>query len=338
MDETKHYFQIDILKGLAIISVILLHSISTSAVKSPLSIFTIYQAVPVFFCIMGINAAMSFKRRNYSTLQQLYSLNSFAHRAMRLLYPILLLALLYVVFLGLGIDFRTLQGPGDYFIYLVIQFLFIFPLIYFFYEKNWKATLIISIIVSIAFEIWGTSHYGLYRCGIFRYLFIIILGIWVSENLDIDKVKSVFSKSAFLGLNISVIYLGIVSFLNYSIPYFVKLWQPQIFISFLYPVFLCIIGLVYLPKRGNKSALIAQIGRYSYHIFLIQISFFGSGLTLTKFIYNYELGIGHYLLWALAILGNLIITIIAGYIFFKFEIKSEKILKKTFRLFGSHNA
>lgn len=63
MDENKHYLQIDLIKAVAIVSVIILHSVPSSITASTISFFTMEQAVPVFLLIMGLNGTMSFKRR-----------------------------------------------------------------------------------------------------------------------------------------------------------------------------------------------------------------------------------------------------------------------------------
>lgn len=88
MDEFKHYLQIDILKGLAIISVIILHTIPSNIVKTPFSILTIYQAVPIFFVLMATNAFMSFKRRSYKSIAPIYP-EYLRNRFKRILYHLL---------------------------------------------------------------------------------------------------------------------------------------------------------------------------------------------------------------------------------------------------------
>lgn len=91
MNENKHYLQIDLIKALAIVSVLIIHSIPNYYSRLPISIFTIEQAVPVFLLIMGLNGTMSFKRRSYINLKQMYGLEYFKHRLMRFLIPFLII-------------------------------------------------------------------------------------------------------------------------------------------------------------------------------------------------------------------------------------------------------
>ena len=96
--KARYYLQIDILKAFAIIAVVIMHSFdkltstlisneqtssiavnsltSTSIIQinhisligiiESVKIFTLWQAIPIFFIIMGITLGMSFKRHNYA--------------------------------------------------------------------------------------------------------------------------------------------------------------------------------------------------------------------------------------------------------------------------------
>jgi len=73
------------------------------------------------------------------------------------------------------------------------------------------------------------------------------------------------------------------------------------------------------------------VGKASYHIFLVQILFFGFGLSLTKFVTA-----ENYLIWGpLAIILNLLINLIVGLLFY-FAQNSivEKLRKKRTDSFG----
>ena len=51
--------QVDVLKGAAILAVLLLHGLPLDAIQSAPALFTIGQAVPVFVVLMGLNATTS---------------------------------------------------------------------------------------------------------------------------------------------------------------------------------------------------------------------------------------------------------------------------------------
>ena len=140
--EQKYYQQIDILKALAIISVVILHTIPEEYLYSTFAVFHIWQAVPVFMIIMGVNLAMSFKRREYHKLNEMYSLDYLLRRFERIVYPFILFFVLTFIFgiiktimigenrIYLGalslIGFLPVTGPGNYFITLLFQLLIYF--------------------------------------------------------------------------------------------------------------------------------------------------------------------------------------------------------------------
>ena len=84
-----HYQQIDVAKGLAIISVILLHSLELRFRQSTYATFHIGQAVPVFMILMGLNQGLVALRRPLA-FADLYTRLYFARRVDRLLVPLLL--------------------------------------------------------------------------------------------------------------------------------------------------------------------------------------------------------------------------------------------------------
>ena len=93
-----HKDEIDILKGFAIVSVIILHSLPSELLSSWISILTIYQAVPIFFILIGRNYGASYLRRRYSTLGAIYSKDYFASNFNRIVLPFLLIFLISFLF------------------------------------------------------------------------------------------------------------------------------------------------------------------------------------------------------------------------------------------------
>jgi len=84
--------QIDMMKGLAIVSVIVIHSVLNNQVLTySLAGLYIWQAVPVFIVILGLNASMSFRRKGYTSLRDLYSKSYVINRFERIVFPTLLI-------------------------------------------------------------------------------------------------------------------------------------------------------------------------------------------------------------------------------------------------------
>ena len=335
MDENKHYLQIDIIKALAIVSVIIVHTVPTYISSSLLSTFTLEQAVPVFLLIMGLNAGMSFKRRGFTTLSQMYSWNYFQIRLTRFLIPFVIIFFISII-LGLLFDktlyfgiltfigYIPLSGPGNYFISLVLQFIFIFPLLYYIYKRNPVFLLVSAFILSFVCElvanhisIFENNSY-IYRAFILRYIFVIVLGIYAIDNLNTHNLNSIIKNKVFMiGLGVSVVYMVLVSFVGWNISFFQSSWQPGIFISFFYTLFLCAILIRYLPSISTKIwDKIALIGKASYHIYLIQILFFGIGLSIISlFIKSFVI----ILIW------NIVLILCLGILFYLLE---KRILQK----------
>ena len=56
--------QIDLLKGAAIISVVIQHSVTKNQLSQTFSQFHIWQAIPIFFIIMGLTSRIYFSQKN----------------------------------------------------------------------------------------------------------------------------------------------------------------------------------------------------------------------------------------------------------------------------------
>ena len=73
-------------------------------------------------------------------------------------------------------------GPGSYYYPLMIQFVFVFPIIYFVIKENSRRGLVICLVVNILYEIlkWAYEmNIECYRLLLFRYIFIIAFGCYL---------------------------------------------------------------------------------------------------------------------------------------------------------------
>lgn len=394
--KARYYLQIDILKAFAIIAVVIMHSFdkltstvisneqtssiavhsltSTSIIQinhisllviiESVKIFTLWQAIPIFFIIMGITLGMSFKRHNYTSLKDIYSKNYFKSRFIRLYFPYILLLLItfilgVLIFLTTNINqfgnlslytivgFIPLKGPnyGSYFITLVLQVVFVFPLIYMAYMKNPKLILISAAIFDITFQIVAYYYLNslLYSLCIVRFISALIIGLWISDQ-DFDfenplnrlsKLKNfVITNKLLLYLSIiGIIYLTIWYFLYegyltssfYPIPYLNNnfgIFGCQNVLSFVYTAFLISLGFLIFPNNFKSRILnkIGIIGKASYHIFLIQILYF-TLFSMSNFINPITL-----LNKILIIFGDIILCVLLGVMFYYLEQKFSSIL------------
>ncbi|WP_034551119.1 acyltransferase family protein [Carnobacterium funditum] len=275
---------IDVVKGLAILFVILIHSLTSETMLTIGGPFYILQAVPLFLIIAGFNNAMSYERHHTQTLIDLYQPTLLLKKLNRILLPAVVAYLVQMIigpFIGkeATIFFYLFGrgGFGGFFISIMIQLIFFLPFLYYLAKKNHHLMLIMSFSINLAFElasdILGLPPF-LYRLFFFRYLFAIALGIWYFFIQEDKKALNLMKISALL----SIPYLILVHYFEYEAPFysFDTSWRGQNPLTFFYPLLLFHLGLTYLPKlRWNIIYEgLARLGTQSYHIFIVQMVYF----------------------------------------------------------------
>ncbi len=280
----KRNYNIDIIKGLAIIAVILIHSVPDEILLAVLSPFYIWQAVPVFLLLAGYNTAQSFQRRGYISLDQFYNIPFLYKKVERLIYPFLFIWVIQVIihFLILdGLGFKTLiislfaggWGPGSYFIPVIIQATLILPLIYMLMKKNLTVGMIVLFFISILVDVFCMIidvPGSVYRVLIVRYIFALVLGVWLALNPKNINYKWLIPLAI-----LSVVYIAGVYYQEWEF-FIERYWQSQHAPSYFWTLLLVIIGLrAYQFKAENPlSRLLVKMGQASYHIFLVQMFYF----------------------------------------------------------------
>jgi peptidoglycan/LPS O-acetylase OafA/YrhL len=197
--------RLDIIKGLAIVSVIMLHTLTIFWINSLSGQFILEEAVPIFMLVSGYVFTISYKNKGIVNLKNCYDLKIFTQRLRRLYIPFFVVYFteifgiyIYTSFINthaksvhLDIPFILKNlvlggiGPGSYYPVLMFQFLFLFPLIYVFIYKNKNYSIPFFFTVSLFYEFFvyfsGISE-GIYRLFIGRYLFVIVLGSYLALN------------------------------------------------------------------------------------------------------------------------------------------------------------
>lgn len=276
---------IDVLKGLGILSVILLHTYNGEFLLKVGAPFHIWQAVPVFIILQGFNQANSYLRRDFKQLEDFKDKKYMLRKFKRLIFPFLIFFIIQTAFLWFDTPdyfmeqnhlFRLLtggRGPGSYFIPLTIQAQIILPVIYLAVQKNVKGMLIGSGIVTTILEVMSAIfniNEDFYRILIIRFIFALALGValafWKNKKFRQPIIYFLFA--------ISVIYIyGVMYFdWHFIMEHF---WHSQHLPGFFYPLALIII-LLRIPMSENHLVLrlLSKMGRASYHIFFVQILYF----------------------------------------------------------------
>lgn len=354
----KHLMEVDLIKGIAIISVVLVHCLPYNNAFMTLRMFTFSMALLIFMLLMGRNMYASFEKHNYME-NGFHTISYLKNRLIRFLYPFipifiisLILGLLinHDVYLGFYtlVGYLPLPGPGNYFVTVLLEFIIIFPLLYLAYKRYPRLTLIATFAISFLFEV-ASSYIGvlnsdayLYYANILRYLFMITLGLWVLEAFEPNKrIRSTLETVIILiGVAVSVIYLVAFGIFHWEFALFNNFWGTEyptlgsyVVIASFYPLALYMLAYKFLPSKSSNKIVkfIAYTGKASYHVFLVQILFFAV-------FYNPYATISQSGIFdpitsgVISIVVSLAVTLTLGALFYKYEYKIDNLLNRLFRI------
>jgi peptidoglycan/LPS O-acetylase OafA/YrhL len=330
--------QVDVMKGLAILAVIVLHSVPKAALYKTFAVFHIWQAVPVFCILMGFTAGLSMRRRAAAGGWEAGAYLRGRLRRLGLPFGAAFLASLVLLVTGAtrrgpyfggltALGYLPTPGPGNYFITLVFQFAALFPLLGRLYAARPGWTVAGCFGLDLAFQL-AAPHVAafeavpyLYSGSVFRYLGAIGLGLWLSDGPHPAARRNRF---LWVGCVMSTAYLAAFATSGYLVPWFLPNWKAQNLLAVFYPAVLVMLGMRLLPSEpGNRIArLLAQAGRASYHVFLFQILFFASGATLVKVLVDpgHPGGLAAQVpLLAAGVAANMAVCVTAGWILWMAE-------------------
>ena len=276
-----HIDWIDGAKGVAIVAVVLLHSLP--CLREIGWILHIGQAVPIFLFITAYLISMRFE-----SLQTYFQWERIAKMLKKVFVPFVFVLLIQLVCLALIDRLPSLKtivktggiGPGSYYVWLYLQAWVIIPFIVILLRKLpiWVSMLImlvVSIIAEYVFvPIAGIEHIDeLYRLLPVRYLMVLYLGcIW---PLLKDKQRYILyglaGVSAFLMLK--DLYLADnVLFVNIMgggklVPSY---WEGYHW----YTAFYVVLPIILL-ERLQYADVWKSAGKYSWQLFLLQMMCLG---------------------------------------------------------------
>ncbi|WP_459925927.1 acyltransferase family protein [Desulfatiferula olefinivorans] len=335
----KYYQEIDFIKSIAILFVIVLHSISIELKLDVLAPFHMWHAVPIFMLIAGINSRLYILREGYAPFKE-YSFEQLKKKGTRVLIPFgfVLTVEFFIIYFYKGHMEDSLftfilsggYGAGSYFVPVFIQHLLFFPLVLIFLNKSkmsFFSKMAVLFCVSILLEkicIFFFISEDLYCLLYVRYFFAAALGAML-----LDSKLRVYHM-IILAL-ISFIYIFYTSYFGYQISFIYPAWIFQHAPAYFWTLMFVLLLWFLHSKLGLVSEKLSEIGRYSYHIFLFQMVYFWS---VDVFVKNAVIKYitPHYFLIYTAI--NCAMCVMGGLLFFKMN----HILNEEFyRRFMSNN-
>lgn len=308
--KNKNIDLIDLLKGFAVLSVIYLHSgFSVETSKMVLAPFLFNLAVPIFMIISGFTYSISLSKlqNENSILKVYYNPHNLYKKLIRILpcYLIIfaaeLIAVPYTFTDGKSIlkfFYYLFTGgyvfPGSYYIPVLIQLILIFPLLKMLYNKLKEKSFIPVAAAQIIYEI------AIYYCNIpsrysrlliVRYLAFILGGIFIFDKYKGKEIKHKWAYiiSAVLGAG----YIILTGYFDYQPKIIFREWTGTALPTALY--LLPVILLLLFKFTDIKIKPVFTLpGRASYHIYLLQMIYFGivsSKLSLQRPLINCIIGI-----------------------------------------------
>jgi hypothetical protein len=308
-EKRPYYFQLDVLKAIAIAFVVMDHSLTWEIKGAMGSIFWERLSIPFFLIVMGFNMGISFKYRNPRCLRELYSLSYFKRKLKRYVLPFIVLYMASII-VGINVGYINTNeylllgylpfwGPGNWFIPLLFSSILVFPLIYWLFEKQPTVTMVLCFLSEIVLQyfLWflypaATSDFDRFiisviRVNILFFLPAVALGLWFSKGFDLRKRRNWFM---YLYAPISIVFMidyatissltgrGIIgSFPNQIgeffsfVQDFIKGDYTLLFYGYAALLFLFAMEMINNTTTGLITRFIQRIGKSTYHILLFQI-------------------------------------------------------------------
>ncbi len=235
-------------------------------------------AVPVFMIISGYVYFCSFRKNKIEHFEDAYKSSFFVPKIFRYFVPFLITIFVEFVLSLLTNNFnfsfllgviRGGFGPGSYYFPVMIQFVFVYPIIYFLIQEKGHKGFFICIALNILYEFFQRTYFiteECYRLLIFRYISVISFGSFLAsrENcFDLwDKILSFCIGAGFIFL---------ISYTSYK-PKIIIYWTGTSFLATLYILPIC----DFMIKKCTKIRIqpLEWLGKASFNIFLVQMVYF----------------------------------------------------------------
>lgn len=310
---------IDVMKGFAILCILITHcKFSDNERNLFLFPFWVEMAVPLFMIISGFVYTKSFESKQIISFKQTYAFNNVFSKLVRYTVPFAIAYVIEVVcFLVMRVEqnyvflfLRGGEGPGSYYYPILVQFIFLFPIIFFIVREYRLKGLMICLGINGIYELLHTV-YGMneecYRLLVFRYIFVIAFGCYLNyADEEVEATKKLFKKLLPVGSIVGIVFLWLYFYQGYQ-PMIIKHWTGTSFLANMY-----ILPIAYFLMRKGKVRIkiLELLGTASYNIFLVQMVYFAFGAPIL-----------HSFIQRRAVYNviDVIVCLIAGVIFYYIE-------------------
>jgi len=291
----------------------------------PLSVFLLmyfrWFAVCIFLIVTGYLLAGSMEKLN-NPIGEWYTKKNLICRVLRFYLPfapVFVVGLLYKIFV-LKYDYSVIEvmarfvlggfKPGSYYITILAELVFVFPLIYIFIKKLRFTGVVICTLFTFLYDT-ACTYLSMsdvaYKFLIFRFTTHIAFGIYARIS-EFEKEKARNTIIFILGL----IYAICCMYTDFYRPKIFFQWQEASFPTafYIYPIIVWFINTIkntaYTDSRLSKLTL--TFANSTYHIFLVQLLYFTTfGFAFNEYVNNV----------AITMPLNVIITVPIGILYAK---------------------
>lgn len=321
MSESNRSNFLDIIKGLMIIFIIITHfkfEYPSDYLKYGF-VFYIDMAVPVFMIITGYLTALSLQTKNISTYSEAVSAEIVIPKLLRFLVPFVIAFTIEIPVLAIVKNdsffsifetfFRGGEGPGSYYTPVLIQLIFVAPVIYFIVKKYDFYGTVLCFIFTAFWEIvqcsWMVTDRP-YAIIAFRYISIVAFGCYMA----VGKVS--LNKTALLSMFvIGVIWQTALNYIPLNPPLMNLSWARVNYLPSLLVVPVMYVLIKKFYGRCVSIPILQELGKASYNVFLTQMVFYGCGGAAVT--YMFVPGV------FLQLLVCIVVCTVTGYIFYRIE-------------------
>ncbi len=286
-ENQREYF-FDILKGICIIFVIIAHSgWGATLEKRLLFPFWIDMAVQIFMIISGYVCSKSLKRKQIQNFEDAYARKYILRRFIRFTCPFAILYTVEIILYSKNGEYIKLfkggykvllnfinggYGQGSYYYPLMIQSIFVIPVVYFIIKKKKYHGLLYCGVFNALYELTQRAYNmneECYRLLIFRYMLPIAFGSYMASDDFVIKLKE-----SVISFIVGALFIWKVCYTDY-LPKIIIHWTRKSFMSSLYII--PIIVLVKVKFNNIRCKPLEAVGKDSYHIFLFQMIYYEFG-------------------------------------------------------------